>query len=329
MSRKKKQDSATGGPSIRQLEYFLAVARASGFRGAAEKLKVTQPTLTLQIAALEEQLGIQLFERSRAGTLLSPAGREFMPLARDILEHYRLLEEFTRGNSSEDLAGTFRLGVSPTIASWLLPRIMPELHARYPLLKLHVREAVPRELESGLDAGTFDLILTVLPLAAGNNRIRPLFTEPLQVVMPAKHPLARKNKLLGRDLHQQSILGIDEAHHLHRQISSFCERNGARMLSQYEGNSLTSLQLMLMTGMGLAILPALYVQQSLAGHESLKVFTVEDEALERTHVAAWRRHSAARHLFQKLSFEIKSIAMELYGDVLEDVLTDEAFGEGW
>jgi LysR family hydrogen peroxide-inducible transcriptional activator len=329
MSRKKKEDNAAGRPSIRQLEYFLAVARASGFRGAAEKLKVTQPTLTLQIAALEEQLGIQLFDRSRAGTLLSPAGREFMPLARDILEHYRLLDEFTRGNSSEDLVGTYRLGVSPTIAGWLLPRMMPVLHERYPQLKLHVMEAVPRDLEAGLDAGTFDLILTVLPMQAGNNRIRPLFTEPLQVVMPASHPLAKKNKLLGRDLHQHSILGIDAAHHLHRQISSFCERNGARLLSQYEGNSLTSLQLMLMMGMGLAILPALYVQQALAGNTRIKVYNVGDETLERTHIAAWRKHSSARHLFQKLSFEIKSIAMELYGDVLEEVLTDEAFGEGW
>lgn len=329
MSRKKKEDNAPGRPSIRQLEYFLAVARASGFRGAAEKLKVTQPTLTLQIAALEEQLGIVLFDRSRAGTLLSPAGREFMPLARDILEHYRLLDEFTRGNSSEDLAGTFRLGVSPTIAAWLLPQIMPLLHERYPQLKLHVREAVPRELESGLDAGNFDLILTVLPMQAGNNRIRPLFTEPLQIVMPANHPLAKKGKLLGRDLHQQSILGMDEAHHLHRQISSFCERNGVRLLSQYEGNSLTSLQLMLMMGMGLAILPARYVQEAFAGNDRVKIYSVEDEALERTHIAAWRRHSSARHLFQKLSFEIKAIAMELYGDVLEEVLTDEAFGEGW
>ena len=147
-------------PSIKQLEYFLTVARASGFRSAAEQLGLSQPALTVQIAALEELLGMQLFDRSRAGTLLSPAGRELLPLAREILDHFQQLEDLSV-QSQHDMAGTIRLGVSPTIGPYLLPRVLPVLHQRFPYLKLHIQEDVPRKLEAGLEAGDYDLILTV------------------------------------------------------------------------------------------------------------------------------------------------------------------------
>jgi LysR family hydrogen peroxide-inducible transcriptional activator len=114
-------------PSIKQLEYFLTVARASSFRGAAEQLGLSQPALTVQIAALEAVLGMQLFDRSRAGTLLSPAGRELLPLAREILDQFQQLVDFSE-QAQHEMAGTIRLGVSPTIGPYLLPRVLPVLH---------------------------------------------------------------------------------------------------------------------------------------------------------------------------------------------------------
>ncbi|MES2605821.1 MAG: LysR family transcriptional regulator, partial [Pseudomonadota bacterium] len=113
---------STKRPSIKQLEYFLMVARASSFRGAAEQLGLSQPALTMQIAAMEELMGVVLFDRSRAGTLLSPAGRELLPLAREILDHYQQLAELSE-QSQQELSGTFRMGVSPTIGPYLLPRV--------------------------------------------------------------------------------------------------------------------------------------------------------------------------------------------------------------
>lgn len=317
-----------GKPTIKQLEYFVTVAKSSNFRRAAQKLGISQPTLTLQIAAMEELIGIQLFDRSRAGTLLSPAGRDLLPLARDILEHYQQLTEVVQGSGGE-LAGTFRMGVSPTIGPNLLPRVLPELHARYPALKLHVREDVPQQLEQGLNAGTYDIILTVLPMHAGENKIRPLFTEPLHVVMAAEHPLAKKQKLLSRDLHQQAVLSIDENHHMHRQISALCDRFGAKLQRQHEGNSLSALRLMVMMGMGLAFLPALFIQAEENQSDSIRIRTLADEEVTRTHIAMWRKNSSARHLFQKLSFEIKSIAMERFGKLLEEVNTDDNLPDTW
>lgn len=315
-------------PTIKQLEYFVTVARASNFHKAAQKLQVSQPTLTLQIAAMEEQMGMQLFDRSRAGTLLSPAGRDLLPLARDILEHYQQLTDLAE-NTSRELAGAFRIGVSPTIGPNLLPKVLPALHARYPLLKLHFREDVPKQLEQGLEQGTYDLILTVLPMHAGTKKIRPLFTEPLRVVMASDHPLARKQRLVSRDLHQQNVLGIDEHHHMHSQIQTLCDRFGARLQRQFEGNSLSTLRLMVMMGMGIAFLPALFIEAEVNRSDSLRIHTLEDEEVTRTHIAVWRKNASSRHLFQKLSFEIKSIAMDHFGTLLEEAGTDDNLPDTW
>ncbi|MES2624950.1 MAG: hydrogen peroxide-inducible genes activator [Pseudomonadota bacterium] len=315
-------------PTIRQLEYFITIAKSSNFRKAAEKLKVSQPTLTMQVAAMEELMGVQLFDRSRAGTLLTPAGRDLLPLARDILERYELLGE-AADSRKQNLAGTFKMGVSPTIGPNLLPKILPRLHSQYPALKLHINEALPKQLEQGLDDGTYDIILTVLPMHAGENKIRPLFTEQIKLVMSVDHPLAKKTKLLSRDLHQQAILSIDENHHLHRQTQMVCDRFGAELQRQHEGNSLSALRLMVMMGMGIALLPALFIDAEANKSDSLKVFALQDEALTRTHIAAWRKNTSARHLFQKLSFEIKAIAMDTFGKLLEDVIADENVPETW
>jgi len=315
-------------PSIKQLEYFLTVARASSFRGAAEQLGLSQPALTVQIAALEAVLGMQLFDRSRAGTLLSPAGRELLPLAREILDQFQQLVDFSE-QAQHEMAGTIRLGVSPTIGPYLLPRVLPVLHQRFPFLKLHIQEDVPRKLEAGLEAGYYDLILTVLPMNAGNNRIRALFTESIHAVFRTDHPLAKEEKLRGRDLHQQDVIHIDDTHHLHRQLVTLCDKYGAHLLRQQEANTLSAMRLMAMMGMGIAFLPELFVQAELNQSESLMSVRLEDEELTRTHIAMWRKSAASKPLFQKLSYEIKAIALEQFGSILEEAQTDENMPENW
>lgn len=316
-------------PSIKQLEYFVAIARASNFRKAAVKLGLSQPTLTLQIVELESLLGVQLFDRSRAGTLLTPAGRNLLPLAREILEQFQQLTDLSEIGKDPELTGTFHMGVSPTIGPSLLPTVFPVLHERYPGLQLHVTEHLPGVLETGLESGDFDLILAVLPMQTGRLRMRPLFSERLKIVMHVEHPLARKQRLRGRDLHQQDIIGLNQQLHLQKQIQALCDRYGAHSLKEIEANSLSTLRLMVLMNMGIAILPELYLQTVMAGEERLKSFSLEDEPLVRTHVAMWRKQASARQQFQKLSFEIKTIAMDCYGAFLEEVVADENLPETW
>lgn len=309
-------------PSIRQLEYFANIAMSSNFRKAAQKLNISQPTLTSQIASLEAALGVKLFERSRAGTLLSPAGRELLPMVRQLLEQFQQVMDLAN-NSNKELGGTFKIGVSPTIGPYLFSKVLIELHRRYPSLQLHVREGVPQELEKGLDKGDYDFILTMLPMHSSENRVRPLFIEPIFIVLSQDHPLAAKEVLEGKDLYNQEVLTMDARHHLHRLIANICERYTAHAQQKFASNSLNTLKQMVIMNMGIAFMPGLYINARITEDDKLKVLSLKDEKINRTHVASWRKNAPSRHLFQKISYDIKAIAMDIFEDVLEEVKTED------
>jgi LysR family hydrogen peroxide-inducible transcriptional activator len=206
-----------------------------------------------------------------------------------------------------------------------LTRILPELRDLYPKLRLHIREASAQALESGLAAGHYDLILTVLPLNSVDNQVRPLFVEPFDLVMPAEHPLAMKSLVRLSDLEHQEVLAVDDEH-LQRQVANVCEKSGAQLVQAYEGNSLSTLEQMVMMGMGLAIMPALFVRTEITGKASrLVVMPLGNEIPGRTHVAAWRRNAPGRQLFQKVSYDIKVLALDVFSHVLDEVNTEEGF----
>ncbi len=303
-------------PTIRQVGYFAAVADALSFRRAATQLKISQPTLTNQMLALEEVLGLELFERSRAGTTLTPAGRELLPNARRALEE---LQGFCdRATSlSEGPGGTYRFGVTPTLGPYLLPQILPPIHERYAALKLYVREEVPRDLEAGLAACDYDLILTPLPVDQQGLVVAPLFRERLKLVMPADHRLAKKKQIDRHDLAGESVLTIEEHHHFHQQIKQLCHRLDAHVLRDYEGTSLDTLRQMVVMGMGVAFLPALYIRSEIHRPSEVRVSDIKGEEIYRTHALAWRKSSPAAQLFQEISEEIRS----LVGRDLSDELT--------
>lgn len=305
-------------PTVRQIEYFIAVADASSFRRAAQRLRVSQPTLTNQIVALEQAFGLRLFERSRAGTVLTANARELLPNARRLLEEFQGLVD--RAESvSRGPAGTYRLGVTPTLGPYLLPHILPAIHRRYAALKLYVREDAPRNLESGLAAGEHDLILTPLPVDEPRLTVAPLFREPLRLVMSSEHRLAGKKRIDRGDLAGESVLTIEEHHHFHRQIQELCERLDAHVRRDYEGTSLDTLRHMVVMGMGIAFLPALYIRSEIHRPRELRVATVHGEVIERTHALAWRISSPARQLFREIADEIRKLSARDLADDLRAV----------
>jgi LysR family hydrogen peroxide-inducible transcriptional activator len=305
-------------PTIRQIRYFLAVADASSFRRAALRMRVSQPTVTQQVLALEEAFGVQLFERSRAGTTLSPAARELLPGARRVLEEFQGLcdqaESLLRGPS-----GTYRLGVTPTLGPYLLPHILPDIHRQYSAIKLYVREGVPRDLEAGLVAGDHDLILTALPVDEDRLTVVPLLQEPLKLVMSADHRLAKKRRIESGDLAGESILTIEEHHHFHRQIEELCDSLGAHVLRDYEGTSLDTLRQMVVMGMGMAFLPALYVRSEIHRPREIRVTSVHGVDIHRTHVFAWRTSSPARPLFEQLANEIQTLVARRFSQEVRTI----------
>lgn len=145
-------------PSLRQLEYLLAIDEQRHFRRAAAKVGVSQPTLSAQISTLEQTLGAQLVERSRSRVLLTPVGNEIAVIARRMLRDAQEIRDVATHKLGEP-GGTIRLGLPPTIGPYLLPRVIPRIHRAYPDLKLYVREDMPLNLPEGLDIGKYDVII--------------------------------------------------------------------------------------------------------------------------------------------------------------------------
>ena len=305
-------------PTIRQVEFFVAVSDASSFRQAAARMRVSQPTVTHQILALEASLGLQLFERSRAGTAITPAGRELIPNARRVLAEVRGLCDGAE-SLSKGPAGTYRLGVTPTLGPYLLPHLLPLIHKRYAALKLYVREDAPWNLEDGLVAGEYDLILSSLPMEGIGLTVVPVFREPLKLVVSADHRLAKKKRIDRRDLAGESVLTVQEPHHLHVQIQELCARLGAHLRRDYEGTSLDTLRQMVVMDMGIAFLPALYVRSEIHRPREVRVKSVQGAAIDRTHALAWRVSSPTHELFMEFANEIREVASKALSEEVTPV----------
>jgi LysR family hydrogen peroxide-inducible transcriptional activator len=304
------------GPTLKQLQYALAVARSGSFRKAADALEISQPTLTAQVARAEETLGVQLFERTRSGAQLTPAGRLFEPQARKVIE---ALEELTQsvGNAEAQSRATYRLGVKTTLGPYLLPQILPTLRELHSDLRLYVREDSPRGLEEGLARGDYDIVITSLPLNASEVAHELLLREEVLMAAPGDHPLASKSSWQGADLIGEKVLTTGEGHLFSRQVEALCNRLGAEVLRDYEGSSLDALRLMVVMGMGLSFLPALYVESEIRVDSGLVVKALTDEHIARMHVLAWRASSPARGFYRQLAGDLREIIGQRLGHIVQ------------
>ena len=291
-------------PSIRQLEYLIALSETRHFRRAAEKAGVSQPTLSAQLNALEEKLGVQLVERSRSRVLLTPVGEEIEHIARRVIRDVQEIKDAASGQHGK-LAGVIRLGLPPTIGPYLLPRLLPKLHKTYPDLKLYVREEVPQTLPASLEEGGHDVVIMPVPVRGGDLESVSLFREPLYLTVPADSPLADKEPVERADLRGQSILTLETGHQLREQVEAICEEFGAELMSNFEGTSLDTLRQMVGMGMGLSFLPGLYVHASLGRDGSVKSKELKGRALYRTVGMVWRKTSARKAEFETLAGHLR------------------------
>jgi LysR family hydrogen peroxide-inducible transcriptional activator len=293
-------------PSIRQLEYLVALSETRHFRRAAEKSGVSQPTLSAQLQALEERLGVQLVERSRSGAIITPLGGEIAARARAVLGDLHAITELAR-HGQKPLSGAIRLGTLQSIGPYLLPHILPELHERYPELGLYVREATPRSLLVGLEDGSFDLLLFPLPVRSADFVTARLYREPLWVVASHSHPLASKAAIERADLKGETVLALEEGQRLHSQVRDLCDEFGARLSLDYEGTSLDTLRQMVAMEMGLSLLPVLYVRSEVAQDRQVVARPLKTRPPSRTVGMLWRKQSARHREFETLAALIRTV----------------------
>ena len=301
-------------PTLRQLQYFAALAETGHYRRAAERVGVTQPSLSLQIGNLEQTLHLALVERGRAGAVLTPAGREVLAGATRILTEVAALVDRAE-TLKTGMAGTIRLGSSPTLGPYVLPNVVRRLHQQYPALRLFIRDGAPRDLLADLLEGRHDLILTQLPVQSTDVTVRRLFIEPLLLVVARGHALAARAQVTDADLAGETLLALSSAFTLHDQIAALAREVGANLRQDYQGTSLDALRQMVSMDMGLTFLPALYVHSEIAGRQGdVAVLPFRRGRLTRAIGLVWRRTAGDRAAFATFAEVIRSVVATDHGD---------------
>ncbi len=305
----------TGNVTIKQLQCLLAIEQTEHFHRAAERCGITQPSLSAQIANLEEALGVRLVERSRAGVAMTPEGREITLRARRITDELQGIVDFSAG-ARRGLQGTIRLGSKPTLGPYLLPRVVSTLHREYPDLKLYIRESEPRYLEQELLGGTHDVVLTQLPAASADIVEAPLFQEPLYLAVASDHELAKQEEISVKQLKGLEVLSLNPAFHLHDQVHLLCEQFGARIVRDYEGTSLDAIRQMTGMGMGATFLPALYAQSELRAGSEVVARKLKGRNVARPIGLLWRKTAGAGESYHKLADVMRAVARRYFKDVM-------------
>lgn len=302
-------------PTLKQLRCLAALAETNHFRRAAQMCHVTQPTLSAQLAALEERLGVALVERGRQGTRLTPLGRQILERATLALRSVEEIRELASAGR-HGVAGTVRVGILPTLGPYMLAELMPDIRKRYPKLKLYVREELSNDLLTNLNRGKHDAVLTSLPIPSAGLEMQRLFWEPIVLAIPKDHPLAAKMPLVRADLKGQPLLTLEPGHAINRQVRELCERYHMEPQLDYEGTSLDTLRIMVGIGMGISLLPALYVRSEIPKVNNVMLCKVPGAKPGRTIALVWRKSSPQGADYHGLARSLREFVQKKFADIV-------------
>ncbi len=285
--------------SLRQLQYAVAVADLLSFRKAAERCHVSQPSLSAQVALLEDVLGVRLFERDKKRVLPTPAGKELVERARRVLVDADELAAAAQ-RASDPFEGTLRIGVIPTISPYLLPAIAPALRRRYPRLSVIWTEDKTPALVEGLERASLDAALLALEAEVGDVEHAVIARDPFVLAAAPEHPLgATGTPASEADLRDENVLLLDDGHCFREQVLSVCAAARANELD-FRATSLSTLAQMVAGGGAVTLLPLLSVPTE-AARSGLHVRPFAAPAPNRTIALVWRKRSPLGAAFQQLA----------------------------
>jgi LysR family hydrogen peroxide-inducible transcriptional activator len=291
--------------NLRDLQYLVALAETGHFGEAAARCHVSQPTLSAQIKKLEEYLGVPLFERQPRKVSLTEAGRRIVERARRITREAEDIRELARA-SRDPLSGKLRVGLIPTIAPYLLPRVAVKLHRKLPKLSLMLYEYQTAVLLQKLNDGELDLAILALPADTGGLETRSLFAESFVVAMPRKHALAARKRLKPADLAGEKILLLEEGHCLRDQALEVCGTVAISEEQDFRATSLETLRQMVASGLGITLLPRLAAEGPIAGARGLEFRPFAPPPPSRMVGAAWRKSTTREAAIQAVCDVIRS-----------------------
>lgn len=303
-------------PTLRQLQYIVAVAETGRFHEAARLMNVSQPSLSAQISEAETQLGARLIERNRKGAYMTPLGEEVVRRARKIFKELEDMKTVVQ-QSAGTLRGRFRLGTIPTLGPYLLPSAAKELHRRFPDLRLSVREEAARELDEKLKDGRLDLLISTHEDHA-NTASMHLFDEQLYVCAANEHELSRRDGPVGiEELRGREILTLGNGFRLSIIVQELARISGAHVSTEYEGTSLDAVRQMAVMGAGVAILPSLYTLVEARRDPTQVVRPIKIDGARREVSLIWRLDSPLAESMETIGTVLREVARDILAEQSE------------
>ena len=278
--------------TLTELRYIVAVARERHFGRAAEACHVSQPTLSVAIKKLEEELDVRIFERGSNEITMTPLGDEIVRQAQAVIEQAGAIKEIAK-RGKDPLAGTLRLGLIYTIAPYLLPALMKGVIERYPQMPLMLQENFTSKLLEMLRAGELDCAVLAEPFPDAGLAVAPLYDEEFMIAVPATHPLAGRSEISAEELKQETMLLLGAGHCFRDHVLEVCPEfarfssNAEGIRKSFEGSSLETIKHMVAAGLGVTVVPALSVAKDAQPH--LRYIPFAAPVPTRRVVLAWRK----------------------------------------
>ena len=297
--------------TLNELRYIVAVARERHFGHAAESCHISQPTLSVAVRKLEDELGVTLFERGPGEMTMTPIGRRIVEQAQRVLEEAAVIRQLA-SQGQDELAGMLRLGVIYTIGPYLLPQLIPRLHRRAPNMPLQIEESYTALLGARLKAGDLDVLILSLPFDEPGVATQAVYEEPFVVLMPLGHPLEAATQVDAATLARQDLLLLGPGHCFRDQVLRFCPEcnrlsvTSDNMQRTLEGSSLETIRLMVATGIGITVLPYTSVNGYAYPSDLLSVRPFEAPAPTRVVALAWRKSFPRQRVIALLAEAIRA-----------------------
>jgi LysR family transcriptional regulator, hydrogen peroxide-inducible genes activator len=280
--------------TLTELKYIVAVARQKHFGQAAQACHVAQPTLSVAIKKLEDELGVIIFERGGLEISVTPLGAQIVAQAEHVLQQTAAIKEIAHQNK-DPLAGPLRLGIIYTIGPYLLPRLVKTMIERVPQMPLILQENFTVKLVEMLRQGELDAAIMALPLPDQGLMVQPLYDEPFVVAVPAHHPWASRASISSQELKSETMLLLGNGHCFRDQVLEVCPEmsrfstSGNGIARTFEGSSLETIRHMVASGIGITVLPKASVPDIDTTDGMLRYVRFSLPTPERRVVIAWRK----------------------------------------
>jgi LysR family hydrogen peroxide-inducible transcriptional activator len=313
--------------TLTELKYIVAVAREKHFGRAAEACFVAQPTLSVAIKKLEDELGVAIFERGGTEISVTPVGAQIVTQAERVLEQTSFIRDIAKQNN-DPLSGTLRIGVIYTIAPYLLPQLVPTLINNVPQMPLVLQENFTIKLIELLRAGELDAAIMALPFNQQGLMVQPVYDEPFMVALPRHHVWAKRKNINSEELKSETMLLLGAGHCFRDQVLEVCPEmsrfstGGSGIAKTFEGSSLETIRHMVASGIGITVLPQASVPTTTSSQDLLNYIPFEAPVPSRRVVIAWRKSYTRRAAVEAVRESI--LACKLQGvQMLPDAALEE------